>query len=149
VRAASGDREALVTTPIRAGMLLGASAAVYAVVLAGVSGLQAGTDSELAARQQPYLDALARERAANDGLQATIATADGQVQALGEIYTRTGDEVTAYEARLDALASLVAEVQGSAAALPARISLPAVSVRSSVGGTAPATTATTGASGVP
>ncbi len=148
-RAVTRRREALLTTPARAGMLIGASAAIYAVTLAGVAGLQAGTDAELVARHQPYLNDLARTRAANDQLEVTVARADAQLQALGGIYARTGDAVTAYETRLDALAKLVAEVQGSAAALPSRLSLPAVSVRSSVGSTAPATTAKTGASGAP
>lgn len=148
-QAAERRSEALLTMPARAGMLLGASAAIYAVTLAGVAGLQAGSDADVVARHQPYLDALATTRAANDRLAATVATADSQAQALGGFYARTGESVTAYEARLDALARLVAEVQGSAAALPTRISLPTVSVRSSVGSTAPATSAMTGASGAP
>ncbi len=148
-RAVTRRGEAWVTTPARAGMLLGASAAIYAVTLAGVSGLQAGSDAEATARHQPYLETLATVRAANDQLQTAVTAADAQAQALGELYARTGDTVTAYEARLDALASLVAEVQGSAASLPSRLSLPAVSVRSSVGSTAPATSAKTGASGAP
>jgi hypothetical protein len=127
-------------------MLIGASAAIYAVSLAGVAGLQSQSDAELAARQQPYLDELARARAANDGLEAALAALGTQAQALSGTYATTADDVTAYEARLDQLAALVAEVQGSAAALPARISLPKVTVRA--GSTrAPATTSTSGASG--
>src|SRR5512144_406085 len=64
--------EAWLTTPARAGMLIGASAAVYAVTLAGVSGLQSQSDAELVARRQPWMDQLAETRAANDRLEATI-----------------------------------------------------------------------------
>jgi len=62
-----------------------------------------------------------------------------------------GGDVASYEARLDELAALVAEVQGSAAALPTRISLPSVTMRGAVGGSgrAPATTARSAASGAP
>jgi hypothetical protein len=147
-RTATATREALVTTPARAGILLGASAAVYAVTLAGISVLQAHDDAATVARHQPYVDVLARQRAANDELEAAVRQADQQVHALGGWYTQTGDRLAAYEARLDALAALVADVQGTAAALPARISLPAVNVRTSVG-SAPRTSATSGASGVP
>lgn len=139
-------KETFLTTPARAGMLIGASAAVYAVSLAGVAGLQSQSDSELAARQQPYLDELARTRATNDSLEAALAAVGTQAEALSGTYATTADDVTAYEARLDQLAALVAEVQGSAAALPTRISLPTVTVRA--GSTrAPATTSTSGASG--
>jgi len=148
-RSAVRRKEALLTTPARAGMLLGASAAVYAVTLAGVAALQSGDDAALAARRQPYLDAVAERRASNDALESALVRADAEVRALGDLYARTGNDVAAYETRLDALAALVAEVQGTAASLPARISLPSVSVSTSVGSRAPTTTARTGASGVP
>jgi hypothetical protein len=147
--AATRRREALLTTPARAGMLLGASAAVYAVTLTGISALQSSDDAAVIAHRQPYLDAVTERRAANDALESALVRADSEVQALGGFYARAGENVAAYEARLDALAALVAEVQGSAASLPTRISLPKVTVSSSVGTRAPATTARTGASGVP
>jgi len=146
--AATARKDAWLTTPARAGMLLGASAAIYAVALAGVAGLQAQSDADLVARHQPYVEALARARAANDALAAALDRTDAGLQAIGTSYAGTGEAVTAYEARLDALAALVADVQGSAAALPTRISLPKVTVTSS-GSRPPSTSITTGASGVP
>jgi hypothetical protein len=134
--------------PARAGMLLGASAAIYAVTLAGVAGLQAQGDAELVARHQPYVAALARARAANDALATALDRTDADLRSVGASYASTGASVSDYEARLDALAALVAEVQGSAAALPTRISLPRVTVTSS-GSRPPSTSTTTGASGVP
>ena len=144
-------REAVLTTPTRAGMLIGASAAVYAVTLAGVSVMQADADAAIAARRQPYLEAVAAARSANDALEAAVVRIDGEVRALADQYAAVGQDVAAYQARLDELASLVATVQGSAAALPTRISLPTVSVRSAGSGTskAPATKTTTKASGTP
>ena len=151
-RPAVRKKEAVLTTPTRAGMLIGASAAIYAVTLAGVSVLQADSDAALAASRQPYLDALAAARSANDSLEAAIVKADGAAQALAKDYTAAGQDVTAYQARLDELAALVAEVQGSAAALPTRISLPTVTMHGAVaggGGRAPAVKAKTKASGAP
>ena len=84
-RAAANRNERYFTTPARAGILIGASAAVYAVSLAAVAGLQASDDAALATRRQ-------------------------------------------YEVRLDALAALVAETQGSMAAMPKRIKLPNVTM---------------------
>ncbi len=152
VRPVSARRgQAWLTTPARAGMLLGASAAVYAVSLAGMSLLQASSDADLAASRQPYMDAVARARAANDRLEAAITKADADARALVAAYAAAGDDVAAYEARLDKLASLVADVQGSAAALPTRISLPKVTVRaistSRASSSAPRTTTKTTASG--
>lgn len=146
-------RETFLTMPARAGMLIGMSAAVYAVTLAGVSAVQSSDDAALAARRQPYLDAIAQARASNDALEAAIVRADTQARALASRYEAVGADVAAYQARLDSLAALVADVQGSAAALPTRIALPSVSTRGAIGGTrsggskAPATTTKTTASG--
>jgi hypothetical protein len=144
-------REAVLNTPARAGMLIGASAAIYAVTLTGVSVMQADSDAAIAARRQPYLAALASVRSANDVLEAAVVKANGEAQALAGQYATVGQDVAGYQARLDELAKLVAQVQGSAAALPTRISLPTVTVRSAgSGGTkAPAAKATTKASGAP
>jgi hypothetical protein len=130
-------------------MLIGASAAIYAVTLAGVSVMQAGSDAAVAARNQPYLEALASARSANDALEAAAVKADGQARALADQYAAVGQDIAGYQARLDELAKLVAEVQGSAAALPTRISLPTVTVRSAGSSRAPAAKATTKASGAP
>jgi hypothetical protein len=145
-------REALLTTPARAGMLFGVTAAIYAVTLAGITGLQAESDAAVAAGRTPYLDVVAESRAANDALASRVRAADVQVRSLVASYGTVGADVTAFETRLDELAALVADVQGSAAALPARIKLPSVTiVRVASGGSsrssAPKTTTKTGASG--
>jgi hypothetical protein len=111
----------------------------------------------VAARRQPWVDAIDARRVANDDLEATVATASDHVTWLGEVYADVGTDVAAYRARLDELAALVAEVEGSAAALPSRLALPSVSMRGAVAGQrasggggstrAPSTTATSGGSG--
>lgn len=139
--------EPLLTMPARASMLIGASAAAYAVTLAGVSGLQAHSDAAAIARREPWLAQVAESRAANDELEATLVAAGAEAKALADEYATTGVALSGYQDRLDQLAVLVAEVQGSAAALPARISLPKVTVRGTVRSSRPSTTATSGASG--
>jgi len=154
-RPAVRRNEAILTMPARAGILLGASAAVYAVTLAGVAVMQSETDAQVSAARAPYVDEVTQLRAANDELERVLLRADAQARALAADYGAVGATVTDYQARLDSLATLVAEVQGSAAALPARIKLPSVSMRgaiagssrSSRGGSAPSTNATSGASG--
>ena len=106
--------EPLLGTPVRAGLLIGVSAAVYAVTLAGVAALQSGTDAETAAGRQPLIAALADRRQANDGLEAELASLNARLSSLGTAYDTTGQLVSAYESRLDSLATLVAEVRGSA-----------------------------------
>jgi hypothetical protein len=142
----------ILSTPARAGLLLGASAAVYAVTLAGVSGWQAEASEATAAARASGLDAVSSARAANDGLQSIIDGLDAGARRLVDAYGGTAGDAAAYQARLDALASLVAEVQGTAATLPARIQLPTVTLHGAISGPsrsgrAPATSGRTGASG--
>jgi hypothetical protein len=152
--AAGVRRDALITSPARAGMLLGATAAVYAVTLAGIAALQSSSDVAVAAARQPYLDVLAETRATNDALEAALVASGAETTALAEDYALAGSELAAYQARLDELAALVAEVEGSAASLPTRIALPTVSARAAIrsrsggsGSAAPSTNSSSGASG--
>jgi hypothetical protein len=143
--------EAFLTTPARAGILLGASAAVYAVTLGGVAVLQANDDAALAAQRRPALDAIAASRAANDALESGIATQTVRAQAAADRYGELSTAVDAFETRLDQLAALVVQVQGSAASLPTRIHLPSAAIQGAIAAPrvlrAPKTTTTTRASG--
>jgi hypothetical protein len=145
-RSTANRNERYFTTPARAGILIGASAAVYAVSLAAVAGLQASDDAAIAARRQPYVDAIADGRAANDALEAAIGSVDIRAASLASNYALSADQVAAYEARLDALAAIVAETQGSMAALPKRINLPNVTMRGPI---AAAATRTSGGHSAP
>ncbi len=151
IRSTNARRDALLNTPTRAAMLVGVSAAVYAVSLAGVSALQFQTESANAAAQAPMVAAVDRTRAANDALEATLLAADAKARALETEYANVGTDATAFQQRLDELAALVANVKGSAATLPTAISLPTVKAHGAVAGSgkAPATSGVTSASGKP
>jgi hypothetical protein len=132
-------------------MLIGVSATVYAVALAGVAGLQFQTETATAQAAAPMIAAVERTRAANDALEATLLAADARARALEAEYAGVGTDAADYQRRLDELASLVADVKGSAATLPTTISLPSVKSRGAIAGSsrAPSTAAVTSASGKP
>lgn len=126
--------DALLSTTTRAGMLIGVSAAIYAVSLATISGLQAQSQTEAAAQDQPAIDAVAQAQAANDALEAAIRDADARTRALAAEYDTVSTDMTAYQAQFAQLSALVAKVQGSAAKLNANFKLPAVTMHGAVGG---------------
>lgn len=138
---------ALLTTPARAGVLIGVSAAVYAVSLAAVGGFQAQADAETSARNQAAMDAVLQVRAANDALEAAVKDADTRTRALGAQYTSVTQDMATYQDQLARLSALVAKVQGSAAALNGSVSLPTVTIHGAVGGGGGGVVTTTTASG--
>ena len=134
--------------PVHFGVLLGLSAGVYATTLTGVAVLQQQADDDLAAARAPAAAHAAALRAANDELAATIRRLDQGTSTAASSYATARGGIDKLEGDLELLAAVVAEVKGAAAALPQRISLPAVpsgSVR--LAARPPATHATTGASG--
>ncbi len=141
--------EPFLTLHARAGILLGTSAAVYAVSLAAVAAFQSADDAAVASGRQPYLDAITVSRSRNDAIEASLAAVDARLRVLASAVDGASQDVTGYETNLDELATLVADVQGSTMALPSRIKLPSVSIRGPVasGGSRPRTTTTTRASG--
>jgi hypothetical protein len=151
IRTANARRAALLDTPARAGMLIGVSAAVYAVSLASVAGLQFQTQTATAQAQAPMVAALERTRAANDALEATLLAADARASTLEAEYASIGTDAASFQQRLGELASLVADVKGSAATLPTAIRLPTVKSHGAVSGStrAPSTAGSTSASGKP
>ena len=138
---------ALMTMPARAGVLFGVSAAIYAVTLTSIAGMQAQTEADAAARNQPAIDAVARARAANDALEAAIKDADARVRTMGGQYNSVSQDVAAYQAQLAGLSALVAKIQGTAAALKTTIQLPTVTMHGAVGGGGGGVVTTTAASG--
>jgi hypothetical protein len=151
LRTVNAKREAFLDTPTRAAMLIGVSAAVYGVSLAGIAGLQFQTDAATAVAQAPAIVALERTRAANDALEAALVAVDARARALETEYGAVGTDATAFQQRLDQLATLVAGVKGSAATLPTAISLPTVKAHGAVSGSggSPSTAGVTSASGKP
>ncbi len=151
-RLAKPRGEALLTTTTRAGMLVGVSAAIYAVSLAAVAGLQAQTQADVAAQNQPAIDAVAQAKAANDALEAAIQDADARARALTADYGAVSKDMTAYQAQFAKLSDLVAKIQGSAAKLNSSFTLPTVTMHGAISGGGSSTTVvvtTTTASGKP
>jgi hypothetical protein len=131
-------------------MLLGTSAAAYAVSLAAISGLQADADAAVVASRRPAQEMVADDRAANDALALRIRAADKLTRSLAAAYDRAGSTLERTTSALDELAALVADIEGGVAALPAHIRLPTVNLTSvPPGGTSrpPRTSGRSGASG--
>jgi len=139
------------STATRAGMLVGMSAAVYAVSLASVAGLEAKSQARAAADVQPALSALASSTAVNDQMTSVIKDASARLAQLTSDYDATSTDMSAYQAQFEQLSSLVAKIQGSAAAMNANFKLPKVTMRGSVGsgGGGSSVVTTTGGSGKP
>jgi len=135
--------------PLHLAVMIGASTALYAASMAGVTAIQSNNDRTLIERQTPAEDAAARLRAGHDRLEAQIQqVADAYTQAAGG-YDALTPQLGDMEDSLDRLAGRVQTVSGAAQALPGRISLPTVSrsVTRTVTTSRPKTSSSTGASG--
>lgn len=142
------DRLAPLRVPPHVGVMLGVSTAAYAVTLAGVTALQATSEAELAAERAPAIARLQDLATGNDRLAAEVALAGQRYDAAAQAYTAAGGRLADLESALADLATSAQAIDGVSRSLPNAASLPRVS-RVSVGGAAPATSSTTGASGVP
>ncbi len=131
--------------PFHLAVVVGVSAGVYSVSLAGVTSLQAEREAAVAAAREPALGALASLRAENDRLGAGVDGAGSAYRAASVGYESVAAGLDALDGRLSRLASTVAQIEGAAVALPARAPLPKVSRAATV--VAPTVHATTSASG--
>jgi hypothetical protein len=132
--------------PIHLAVMVGASTALYAISLAGVTAIQSDADRALMLRQSPAENATARVGKGNDRLEATLGhAADAYTEAAAR-YDALAPRLDDMETSLEKLAGRVEAVSGAARALPARVSLPSVH-RSAPAATRPRTAARTGASG--
>ncbi|HSL33839.1 MAG TPA: hypothetical protein VK871_09340 [Candidatus Limnocylindrales bacterium] len=127
-------------------VFVGASAGLYAGSLACVAALQAASDRAVALERAPTEAAIVDLGAANDELEATVDRILASYEAAGERYDATVPRIADAEARLQDLAATVAEIEGAAANLPSRVSLPAVRA-AAPRAAAPTVHATTSASG--
>lgn len=135
--------------PPHVGVTAGVAIGMYAVTIAGVTGLQAATDARLAAERAPALNAVGTLTVGSDRLESQLAVVETELQRTADRYAALSAGIDGYEARLAILSASVSDVAGTAATLPARVSLPAVSGRVAAVPSRPATNATTGASGAP
>jgi len=142
-----------VRRPYHLAVAIGATAGVYALSLATVTALQAGTNAGVAAARQPTVDAIATMRADHDALEAAVARAEASYTLAADTYAAIAAGISEHEAVLGRLAGLTDEIEGTAASLPTRIALPTVTrttvTRTTVTRVAvrPASNATSGASG--
>jgi hypothetical protein len=141
------DRLAALRVPPHVGVMLGVSTAAYAVALAGVTGLQAAGDAELAADRAPAIAAIEDVSARNQALADALQQAGSRYDEVAQAYAAAGGRLSDLEAALTDLATSVQRIDGVSRSLPTSVSLPRVSRQVSSGGGAPATSSTTGASG--
>lgn len=135
--------------PLHLAVFVGASAGLYAGSLACVAALQAASDRAVALERAPTEAAIVDLAAANDDLQASVDRILAAYQAAGARYDAVVPRIGETETRLQDLAARVAEIEGAAANLPTRVSLPAAPRAAAPRAAAPATHATTSASGAP
>lgn len=134
--------------PIHLGIVIGISTGVYALSLAGVTGLQSGQNAQLAADRGPASDVAARLEAANAALEARLSAAQAAFDASVSSYSAVSDDLATYEGKLNALGKTVGSlVKGASVSvsLPKGGSLPRVSSGGSVA--KPPVHTTTAASG--
>lgn len=143
--AAAGSRP---RRPWHIGTYLGVSIGTYAVLLAGVTGAQSGADATLIEARRPGVEAAAELRAAHDRLELEVTRIAARYTDAAQTYERAAERIAGLDGLVGDFAATVAEVDGSTASLPTRVSLPAVrrTVAAPVAAM-PTVHATTGASG--
>ena len=135
--------------PLHLAVMIGASTALYAASMAGVTAIQSDNDRTLMLRQSPAEAAVTRLRAGHDELEAVIdRAANGYAEAAGG-YDALTPGLTDMETSLEQLAGRVKTVSGAARALPRQVSMPVIqrTVVRVVTTSRPKTSAKTGASG--
>lgn len=129
-------------------MLAGLSASAYAASLALVTMLQSSADSALIAERAPIRTIADSISGSHDSLEASIAAATRRYGLIADRYGALVPKIAGVERGLDALATTTAGVANSTLTLPTHVSLPSVQAAPRiVRVAAPATQATTGASG--
>jgi hypothetical protein len=136
-----------VRRPVHLAVLLGVSAGMYAVTLAGVAYLQSRADQALIDERAPLASATTRIAGGHDSLETGLTLAGRAYGDAASRYDRLAPDLARMETALDALAGSVSTISGAAQALPGHVTLPPVSRSVSSGVAAPATHAKTGASG--
>jgi hypothetical protein len=140
------DARTFAGLPSHIWVMLGASTAGYALMLAGVAGLQSRNEADLIAARRPAVDGVAQVASGHDWLQARLDAARANYAATVDAYVAAGGTLDALHEQVGLLAGLVAEIDGVSRTLPTTVKLPAVK-RSVNSVSAPSTSGTTGASG--
>jgi len=137
--------------PVHVAVAVGVTATMYAVSLAGVTALQAGTNARLAAERAPAAAAVEALRTSHDQTEARLARIAAGYNGATATYRQIVEDIGSHEAALGSLGERVAAVEGSAASLrvPTFPRLPTVSSRTVYVSARPASNACTNASGKP
>lgn len=133
--------------PLHLAVLLGTSAAAYAVSLAGITSLQSAADQAIAVQRAPAQDAAARAAADHDRLASEVDRSAAAFAAMADRYDALAADLANLDAALENQAAIVAKVSGAASALPKRVALPTVTRTVTVTVSRPRVSASTGASG--
>jgi hypothetical protein len=139
-------RRSAVSVPAHLGVILGLSTGTYALTLAAVTGLQSSAEAATRMERAPTIAAIEAMAADHDRLTARLDAARAAYEAAAGVYGDAGLQIADLDDRHDALAAAVSEVSGTASSLPSSVTLPPIS-RSVARVAAPASQATTGASG--
>lgn len=140
------DRGTLAGLPTHVWVMLGASTAGYALMLAAVTGLQARNEADLIAARKPAVDGVAQLATGHDRLGVQLDGARAAYAATVDEYLAAGGTLDALHAQVGSLAGLVAEIDGVSRTLPTTVKLPVVR-KSVTSVSVPSTSGTTGASG--
>ena len=140
------DPRSVARVPSHVLVMLGASTAGYALVLAGVAGLQSRAEADLAAARSPAVEALAELQAGHDALLRQLDAARTDYSETADAYLAAGGALDALHEQVGSLSALVVEIDGVTRSLPTTVKLPVVR-QSVVSVRVPSTQATTGASG--
>lgn len=136
--------------PIHVVVAVGMTAGLYAVSLAGVSGLQAAADRQFAADRAPAADAVAHLHDSDDVLESRLAQLDGAYATAADQYQLVAAGIAVHEEALNALGKQVKTAAGAASALSVPAArLPGVSRTTVYVSGKPAVNACTTASGKP
>ena len=126
-------------------VMLGASTATYALVLAGVAGLQSRNEAGIAALRAPAVEGVTELAAGHDAVGARLQAAQDAYNRAVKEYVDAGGSLDSVETRLAAFATIVGQIDGVSRSMPTTVKLPPVQRASGAG--APKTQGTTGASG--
>jgi hypothetical protein len=126
-------------------VMLGASTATYALVLAGVAGLQSRSEADLAALRAPAVDGVHGLATGHDLVGSQLQAAQDAYNRAVQAYVDAGASLDSVEAGLASFAAVVGEIDGVSRSMPTTVKLPPV--QRAAGAGAPRTQGTTGASG--
>lgn len=117
--------------PVHLAVLVGASASVYAISLAGVTALQSETDARIAAERAPAAHAADVMTTGHDALEDSLDEATRTYAIAAGRYARLTPHLLELEDSIDQLGKRVSKVTGAANSLPGRVSMPTINVSSS------------------